>query len=325
VATVPANTPGYSDTSVTPLATFIYRVRAASSYGPSDWSNEAVGATADPPAAPIGLVATPLNATQIQLTWTDKSDNEQAFEVWRKSSAGDFVRIAALAPNTTYFVNGGLTANTSYTYRVRATRNMGASAWSNEVTATAASLPVGPSSLRVFYGSLTQLNLTWMDHSNNETGFEIQRRVLGGDWATVAALPADTTGYADSGLTPFTIYLYRVRAINGTGPSGWSGVVSAVTANPPAAPTGLEASAVSSTQVNLSWTDNATTETAYEVYRQTGGGMWVRIAVLAPDTTSYSDRSVTAGTTYTYQVRATSNEGASAYSNPVSATTPAGP
>jgi hypothetical protein len=74
--------------------------------------------------------------------------------------------------------------------------------------------------------------------------------------------------------------------------------------------------------VNLAWTDTATTETAFEVYRQVGGGAWTRVVALPPNTTSYADLGLSAGSSYLYQVRATSNEGASGFSNPVSVTLP---
>ena len=91
----------------------------------------------------------------------------------------------------------------------------------------------------------------------------------------------------------------------------------------PAAPSSLSANSFSATQVNLSWTDNSSNETAFLLERKTGsGGTYAQIASIAANTTSYSDNTVTASTTYFYRIRATNANGNSAYSNEATATTP---
>ena len=95
--------------------------------------------------------------------------------------------------------------------------------------------------------------------------------------------------------------------------------------DPPLAPSSLAASAVSSSQIDLSWVDNASDETNFEVERSLDG---VNFALVPPpldaNTTSYSDSGLAASTTYSYRVRATNANGASAYSNTASATTQSG-
>ena len=88
------------------------------------------------PAAPSGLTASAASSSQVNLTWTDNSDNESAFAVWRQGGGAASARVAALAPNTTRFTDTGLTPGTAYTYEVRAINNAGASPWSNQVTGT---------------------------------------------------------------------------------------------------------------------------------------------------------------------------------------------
>jgi hypothetical protein len=94
----------------------------------------------------------------------------------------------------------------------------------------------------------------------------------------------------------------------------------------PAAPSSLTASAVSSSQVNLSWADNASNETGFKIERKTGsGGAWGQVATVGANVTAWSDSGLSASTTYFYRVRANNSAGDSAYSNEASATTPAGP
>ncbi len=92
----------------------------------------------------------------------------------------------------------------------------------------------------------------------------------------------------------------------------------------PAAPTNLLATAVSSTQVDLTWTDNASSEDGFELERSTDGVNWNLLETRGANSTAYSDTGLIPGTTYLYRVRAYNAAGHSAYSNTASATTPAG-
>jgi hypothetical protein len=90
----------------------------------------------------------------------------------------------------------------------------------------------------------------------------------------------------------------------------------------PATPSGLTATAVSTSQINLAWTDNATNETAYVVARgAVSGGPYTAIATLAANSVSYTNIGLAPATTYYYVVRATNAIGASANSAQASAKT----
>jgi len=84
---------------------------------------------------------------------------------------------------------------------------------------------------------------------------------------------------------------------------------------PPAAPTGLVATAVSSSQIDLSWIDNAGDEDHYEIERSSDGSTFALLATLGPNVTSYSDYGLPAEAQRWYQVRATNTAGPSGYSN----------
>jgi hypothetical protein len=97
------------------------------------------------PAAPSGLIATPSSSSQINLVWADNSGNEDGFKIERCQGAGcsTFSQIATVAANVTSYPNTGLTAATSYIYRMRAYNAVGDSAYSNSASATT---PSGPTS-----------------------------------------------------------------------------------------------------------------------------------------------------------------------------------
>jgi hypothetical protein len=97
----------------------------------------------------------------------------------------------------------------------------------------------------------------------------------------------------------------------------------------PLAPSNLGATAASSSQINLSWTDNAVHETAVLVERSVGNSTsYSLVATLPANTTSYANGGLSPSTTYNYRVQAydstaTRSKQYSEYSNVASATTPA--
>jgi Ca2+-binding RTX toxin-like protein len=94
----------------------------------------------------------------------------------------------------------------------------------------------------------------------------------------------------------------------------------------PAAPTALQAVAVSASQVNLTWSDNASNETGYKVERATAAnGTWNQIGTLGSNARTYSSTGLLADTPYWFRVRATNAGGDSAFSNVASARTLATP
>ena len=282
--------------------------------------------TMTPPTAPSGLTATAISSSQINLAWTDNSTNEDNFIVARSTvSGGPYSDIATLAANTTSYNNTGLASGTTYYYVVRAVNTGGSSANSAQASATTSqTAPAAPSGLAATAVSSSQINLSWADNSSNETGFVVGRStVSGGPYTDVITVGANVTSTSNTGLSASTTYYYVVRAYNGAGSSANSAQASATTLPlPPAAPSGLTATAVSESQINLAWTDNSSNEANFTVARSTtAGGPYTDIVTLAANTTSYNNTGLSASTTYYYVVRASNTGGSSANSAEASATT----
>jgi hypothetical protein len=86
----------------------------------------------------------------------------------------------------------------------------------------------------------------------------------------------------------------------------------------PAAPSNLAAT-VSSNQVHLAWTNNATNQTGFKIERKTGvNGTYSQIGTAVANATSFTDTTVSGGLQYFYRIRATNATGDSAYSNEAS-------
>ncbi|MBI5384526.1 MAG: fibronectin type III domain-containing protein, partial [Verrucomicrobia bacterium] len=332
ISTVSANITVASDTGLTAGRPYYYRVRAYNTTGDSDYSmigraNTAAGTTPTLPAAPSGLAATAASASQVNLTWTDNANNETGFAVERAVGTGSFVQIATLGANITSYADTALSANTTFSYRVRAYNSAGNSAYSATATATTPNVPpAAPSGLTATAASASQINLAWTDNANNETGFALERSSDNVTFTQIATVGANVTSYANTGLSASTTYYYRVRASNAAGNSAYSATASATTAailTPPAAPSGLTATAASSSQINLAWTDNANNETGFAIERSTDNVTFTSIASVGANVTAYANTGLSASTTYYYRVRASNAAGNSAYSATASATTAA--
>ncbi len=280
------------------------------------------------PNAPSGLTAAAVSSSQINLAWTDNSSNEDGFRIERSTDGANFVEIAAVAAGAASYNNTGLNPSITYYYRVRGYNANGNGNYSNVASATtqSASPPADPSNLSASAVSSSQINLAWTDNSSDETGFQIERSTDGANFGQIATVGAGVTAYQNTGLAAGATYWYRVRATNGAGDSGYSNVASATTQNiaPPAAPSNLTATAVSSSQINLAWTDNSSDETGFQIERSTDGANFGQIAALGAGVTSYQNSGLAPGTTYWYRVRAVNSGGNSPYSNVATAATPSG-
>jgi RHS repeat-associated protein len=328
IATPSANATSYGDSGLSNGTDYYYRVRAFGNDMDSGYSNESGATTHAPPAAPSSLGASAASGTQINLTWSDNSGNETGFKIERKTgSGGSWSQIDTVGANATSYNSTGLANGTEYYYRVRATNATGDSGYSNEASATTASIPAAPSSLGASAVSGTQINLTWTDNSGNETGFKLERKTgSGGSWSQIATPAANATSYNDTGLANGTEYYYRLRATNTAGDSSYSSEANASTWGPPGAPSALNVTPASGTQLNLTWNDNSGNETGFKVERKTeSGGSWSEITTTAANATGYNDTGLSGGTTYYYRVRATNSVGDSSYTDEASALVPVPP
>ena len=177
--------------------------------------------------------------------------------------------------------------------------------------------PEAPSNLTSVTLSSTEISLSWMDNSANEAGFKVERRTETGSFQLIAQTAADVNSYSDDGLTPASIYYYRVKAFNAAGESAYSNVDTGSTSQPvPQAPSGLAVTAISTSELHLDWDDNSSDETGFIIERRSGGsGAFSRIDSVGIDTSQFTDSGLQAGSLYQYRIAAYNEGGVSAYSN----------
>jgi hypothetical protein len=196
----------------------------------------------------------------------------------------------------------------------------GRSGYSNIATAvTQADIPLAPTRLRATTVDARSIRLNWTDSSRNERNFLLYRRVGAASYALHGTLSANSVTFTDVGLQPGTLYGYRVQATGHDGDSTLSNEASAETFPlPPPAPSGLTARVVAG-MVQLTWQDNSTNETGFQVERQTRTGAFTRIASPRSDVVAFTDSTAAVGVPYSYRVRAVNLGGEGSYSNTATA------
>ena len=136
-----ANITTWTDYYAAAGQSYTYRVRASNSDGYSGYSNPATivtsGAIPAPPSAPSNLIGQALNNSQIRLSWTNNSTNQDGVKVERckGSNCTNFTQITTIGGTVTTYTDSGLAAGTSYRYRVCVYNSAGNSQYSNVANA----------------------------------------------------------------------------------------------------------------------------------------------------------------------------------------------
>jgi hypothetical protein len=335
-------------------ATYSFKVVATGEAGKSADSNIAITkvgtAPVQTPAAPSTLAVT--NVTKgatsgkyfVNLTWKDNSTNETGFEIYQSFNNGAYSLIKTPASGATgYGIDMGTApAYGTYNYKILAVNTAGKSADSNIATTKLGTAPVqtpvAPSNLavtNVTKGATSGkyfVNLTWKDNSTNETGFEIYQSFNNGAYSLIKTPDDNATGYGvDMGTAPeYGTYNYKILAVGTSGKSADSNTATTklgtAPVQGPAAPTNLTVASVTkgSTSgkyfVNLTWKDNSTNETGFEIYESYNNGAFALIKTPDDNSTSYGIDKGTAPAkgTYRYKIIAVGTSGKSVDSNIVS-------
>ncbi|MGN6681646.1 MAG: fibronectin type III domain-containing protein [Streptosporangiaceae bacterium] len=300
-------------------------------------SNEA---TATPPPAPSGLLAA-ASGSQATLTWSPPRPYSLKFlgyNIYVGTSPGGESPLPvnkSLLADTSYAVTG-LTGGTTYYFDVTAVyADCFESCQDIESSpadeAHAATPPGAPARLTATAkGSGVQLSWSAPPPSRlTLNGYDIyQGTSPGGEsLSPVNSSPLTGTSYAVTGLTGGTTYYFDVTAVTSSGESPPSNEASAAVGPPPplGTPTGLTATALDSSRVQLSWSApslSSLTLVGYNIYEGASqGGESVAPVNSSPLTgTSYAVTGLAGGTTYYFDVTAVTSGGESQPSNEAHAT-----
>jgi fibronectin type 3 domain-containing protein len=324
IATPTATT--YSDTGLA-LGNYSYRVRASDPTGNlSSYSNVASGGISDttPPTTPANLAATAVSTSQINLTWTASTDNVgvTGYLVERCKGAG-CASFAQLATTTSTTLNDtSLTANTSYSYRVRATDAAGnVSSYSNVTTANTQQ-PTG-----TLFITPTSTNFGNVTLGSNSTQSVVLKNT-GTSNITISQANVAGREFSIGGVSlPLTLTASQSTAFNvAFTPSGAGTVTGSVSlvSNATNSPSADTLSGTGIHVADLSWQASTSSVAGYNIYRGTvSGGPYTKLNASLIGATTYSDTTVQAGQTYYYVATAVdSSNNESTYSTQASAVVP---
>ncbi len=288
-------------TGLFPETEYALTVRAADAAG--NWSAQSLPlpvttlADTTAPSVPTGLATSAVTVTSLTLAWAASTDGVGVtlYEIFQ-----DNVSVGTTAATT--FAFSGLTPNTTYALKIRASDAAGN--WSAPSTARSVktladtAAPTVPDGLAASAITNTSVTLTWNASTDNVavTAYEVFR-------GTVSLGTTDALSMPITGLAVGTAYTFRVRARDAAGRwSAQSAVLSVATNNdtaPPTVPDGLAATAVTLDALIVVW--NASTDdlavTAYEVYRDGA-------ALGTTATPSFALTGLTHNTIYAIRVRA---------------------
>jgi titin len=287
-------------------------------------------ANSQTPSAPTDLSASPATTSIINLFWIDNSTNEDGFYLYRGLNSASLTKVATLGRGSEGYTDWGLDAGTEYFYAVRAYNAYGESDSTQTVNARTlpapASVPEAPSNLVAIPISPTIVELNWQVNSNNEEGYRIFRGTDPGNLSGRGHARAAQDWYVDYSVSPGSTYYYQVEAFNGAGESDRTPVVNVTTSGPasvPTAPSDLAATAISDTEIGLTWRDNSSNEDGFRIWSSTGcTSSWSDLGTVNRQTTSTTISNLAASTSYCFRIKSFNGSGNSTqFSNTASATT----
>lgn len=171
------------------------------------------------------MSAAPAGPNQINLTWTDDLDHEAGWRVQQSTDGTTFTNLIDLSANTNHYEVTGLTEGTRRWYRVRAFSETGLPDQSIYSPKMAATTPLNaPSNLSADLQEDGSVTLSWLDHSNVETGFKIYRSTDGGSFSLYHTITASHSGsnsveYTATDLDASSTYAFYVTAYNSSAES----------------------------------------------------------------------------------------------------------
>ena len=313
------STTSYTDSSVTVGTTYFYTVRAYKTVNGSDvyggFDNTGVSAFVKAESQSLGAVVLDKTADSgkgsIIVSWK-AVEGAEGYRIYKKFTGSSWQKVTDVDSDKLSYDDGSGVTGKTYVYTVRAFKH----ADGKEVLGgfdskglTATKLPAKVTLKAAKDNGKGGITVSW-NKVSTATGYRVYRKEAGGSWKGLGNVTSNaTTTYTDQNVTAGKSYVYTVRAYkeyegkSHQGDYDKTGKTATVTSLQGTVKL-LGATAESGRKITVTW-EKAEDCDGYILYRKSGSGNWSRLTkVTDKKDNSYTDGSGTAGTTYTYTVRA---------------------
>jgi titin len=281
-----------------------------------------------PPSKPYDLQLINFKNGSVNLSWKDSSRLVDKYQIWRKvGTNGTYSILQEVSGNTNNINDSGLDTSLVYFYKLKAINTFGESPFSDEINSKGIinSSSLAPASnLTATLLSSNNVQLQWIDNSNNENYFVVERSTDNIKFMAIANLPQNTVEYEDLTAGQFigvTLH-YRIKSYSNTD-SAFSNIASInLISGTLLAPTNLSATYNKSVGViELRWNKTDLKTLYFDVERKTNATGYQLIRRIDASNNIYLDFNITVNTNYTYRVRGYDLVHYSDYSNEVTIST----
>ena len=277
-----------------------FRIKAYNSSSVSSYTYTSVETL---PADVGNFRCTARTTNSITLSW-NRNATATGYKL-EQYKGGKWVQVAVINSNsTTSYRVTGLTAATTYNFRIRAYKTSGnATAHSGYTNLSTLTSPTNVSNVTCAARSYNSITLSW-SRNTTATGYKLEQ-YKGGKWVQVAQINGNnTTSYRATGLTAATAYNFRIRAYKTSGnATAHSGYTNLSTLTSPTNVSNVTCAARSYNSITLSWSRN-TTATGYKL-EQYKGGKWVQAAAVSGNkNVRYTVSKLSRNTAYRFRIRA---------------------
>lgn len=267
-------------------------------------------------ATPATASQNPVTGTTVSLSVLGADDGGESLLKYTWSAVGSPPAPVTFSANGTNAAkNVTATFAAGGTYTLRATISDGSLTTTSDVTVTVSqtltSIAVSPATTTINIGTTKQFAAVARDQFGN----------------AMATQPSFTWSVSSGGGSITSTGLFTAPTSAGTSVVGAavgtrSGSATVTIVVPvPAAPTTLKLTAISRSQINLSWLDKSGNESGFLIERSLDGINFTQIAMVGPNVQTWAATGLLANTRYYFRVRAWNSGGNSAYSNTASVKT----
>ncbi|HYF48276.1 MAG TPA: fibronectin type III domain-containing protein [Planctomycetota bacterium] len=322
---------------LSPSTTYNYRVKSRDAAGNTATSGNFTFTTAAAPDTTpptiSSVAASSITSSGATITWTTNEASTTQVEYGTTTAYGSSTTLVTTLVTSHSQALSGLSASTTYNYRVKSRDAAGNTATSGNFTFTTAAAPdtTPPTISSVAASSITSsgATITWTTNEASTTQVEYGTTTAYGSSTTLVTTLVTSHSQGLSGLSPSTTYNYRVKSRDAAGNTATSSNFTFTTAAAPdtTPPTisAVAASSITTSSATITWTTNEASTTQVEYGTTTAYGSSTTLVTTLVTSHSQGLSGLSPSTTYNYRVKSRDAAGNTATSGNFTFTTAAAP